>query len=595
GYERSLGMSERKSYKVMEERGVVLILSLLVMTVLSVLGLAFLATARTEDTIASNYRNHTAAFYAAEAGLESQVASLKSILGGGLPTTAQLTAIVPAALTDASYTFDAFQVSQVRPTPYNSTITNGPYVGLNALMTPFEITASVTGPRGSRAQLRQVINYVQIPLFQFAIYYGKGIDLDMSPSPPTVITGRIHANSDIYIAGALEVKLDGRISSTEKIYRYSKLDGPNPAPGDRGVNTLIKDASGTYQELNFDHEYDYDFNNSWSESDWNNAAMSTFGGTVQDGAMGVGEIIPPVPGAFYDPANPDKSSHQIIEAADASDTAEMKNAKMYYKADLIIVDEKAYNQAGSEVKLNKCDGPKGAKAVKKTKFYDPREMKDVEVTEIDIGLLNSCGLMPANGILYAHRTKGDSDKGKGVRLKNGAELPGTGLTVASEDPVYIQGDYNTQNKVPAAVMGDAIYALSNNWEKNDYDNKTEDKYSSSDRPAADTTINAALMLGYHDEAKSGEPNGEHENIVRLLEDWRDGGSWPNSNHTLTLNGSIVSLWHSQVATAGFDRPDGKRYRTPPNRPWSYDTLFDTQLPPGTPMGIIMTRGQWSQG
>ncbi len=415
----------------------------------------------------------------------------------------------------------------------------------------------------------------------------------MSPSPPTVITGRIHANSDIFIGGALEVKLDGRISSTEKIYRYSKLDGPNPNPSDRGVNTLIKDASGTYQELNFDHEYDYDFNNTWSPDDWKSAALSTFGGTVQDGAMGVEEIIPPIPPAVYDPNDPTVSTHQIIEKGSASDSEALKEAKLYYKADLIIEEEKAYNQAGTEIKLNKCKDDKGKKAVRKEKFYDAREKKDVEVTQIDIGALTACGVMPKNGILYASEKPGKPQKGQGVRLVNGAELPSQGLTVVSENPVYIQGDYNTKNKVPAAVMGDAIYALSNNWGPNNSDDSGKAKGSVSGRPASDTTINAALMLGYHAEAKPGEENGEHENIVRLLEDWRDGGKWPNSTHTLTLNGSIVSLWHSQLATAGFK--SGKTYRTPPNRPWSYDTLFDTQLPPGTPMGIIMTRGQWSQG
>ena len=62
-------MNARRIRHVTGQRGIVLILSLLVMTVLSILGLAFLATARTEDAIAVNYRNHTAAFYAAEAGL----------------------------------------------------------------------------------------------------------------------------------------------------------------------------------------------------------------------------------------------------------------------------------------------------------------------------------------------------------------------------------------------------------------------------------------------------------------------------------------------------------------------------------------------
>ena len=170
-------MKGLKIQRLTEQRGIVLILSLMVMTILSVMGLAFLATARTEDAIAVNYRNHTAAFYAAEAGLESQVSSLKSLLGGGLPSAADLAKITPAALSDPSYTFDSFQVRQVRPTPYNTTLTTGSYVGLNAQMTPFEVTASVTGPRGSRAQMSQTINYMQIPLFQFGAFYGRGVVL----------------------------------------------------------------------------------------------------------------------------------------------------------------------------------------------------------------------------------------------------------------------------------------------------------------------------------------------------------------------------------------------------------------------------------
>jgi len=59
-------MNGKTIHPMKEQRGVVLVVALLVLTVLSVLGLAFLMTARTEDTIAANYRNHTATFYAAE-------------------------------------------------------------------------------------------------------------------------------------------------------------------------------------------------------------------------------------------------------------------------------------------------------------------------------------------------------------------------------------------------------------------------------------------------------------------------------------------------------------------------------------------------
>ena len=97
---------------VKQERGAVLVISLLVMTVLLVQGLVFLAIANTEDTIASNFRNYTQAFYTAEAGLESGLVDLRDLLAANSnPLDAQLAVLAPPALTDTNYTFDAFQIA----------------------------------------------------------------------------------------------------------------------------------------------------------------------------------------------------------------------------------------------------------------------------------------------------------------------------------------------------------------------------------------------------------------------------------------------------------------------------------------------------
>ncbi len=146
--------------KIMEQRGVVLILSVLVMVALSVLGLAILMTAQTEDTIASNYRNHTQAFYTAEAGLEARLVDLWSLLTTtGTPTNGQLAILLSPALTDPSYSFNTFQVGRVRATQrygYQAVIDSGPYQGLNALTNDYQITAEVSGPRGPiRSLLRE--------------------------------------------------------------------------------------------------------------------------------------------------------------------------------------------------------------------------------------------------------------------------------------------------------------------------------------------------------------------------------------------------------------------------------------------------------
>jgi hypothetical protein len=555
---------------IREERGVVLVVAMLVMAALSVLALAFLSTARTEDTIAMNYRNHTAAFYAAEAGLEAGVANLKSLLRATpTPTGPQLTALVAPALTDPSYTFDAFQVARVRtalPYEYRTTLSGGAYNGLFAWTTDYVVTASVRGPRGSRAQLSQKVQHVGIPLFQFGIFHGKDIPLQMFPGPQMTFNGRIHANGNIHLGTTYGLQIDSYVTSTGNIYRHSIAD-----PSYRGKGVVeIKDASGNYQTLNFDHEYDYNFTNLWAETDWKNAALSTFGGRIQDGTMGVQEIIPPIPDAFYDPNDAPGSSHLMIEKGSAADPPDLQAAKMYYKAGLIIENQKAYDQVGNEVKLNTCKDANGKQAVRKETFYDADNAADMELTQIDVGALTACGLMPTNGIVYATAKEGSPNKGEGIRLVNGAELPSTGLTVVSENPVYIQGDYNTVNKVPAAVMGDAITALSNNWGPNDSDKKGKQSYLN--RVASDTTINAALAAGQ---------------TLRNLEDWR----YTAGKKTLTHNGSRVHLWNLKYALPNTCCPN----YAPPIRKWGYDTLFDTDQPPGAPMGIIITRGQWSEG
>ena len=581
-------MNEPMIRPLNEQRGVVLIISLLVMVILSVLGLAFLTTARTEDMIAANYRNQTVAFYAAEAGLESGVVDLRSLLRATrTPTDAQLAGIVPRPLNDPNlatqYSFDTFQVQRVRATPpfaYNTVISSGPFQGLFALTTDYRITTQVGGPRGAQARLRQRIQHLQIPLFQFGAFYGEGIDFETYAGPTFTFTGRVHANSNIYLSdsGSNGMFFNSYVTATGDFYRRRK----DQACCVRAGNPDVKDAGGSYQTLDFDREVKNISadGGTWQAADvnyWRTEALNRFGGKVQDSAMGVEKIIPPIPDALYDPKNPDKSSHLMIEKGAAGDSAALKEAKLYYQADLIIENTQGKDKNGNPVNLAPC----GA-ATTKT-FYDAREKKNMVVTEVDIGKLTACGKMPANGILYVSKDGTDG----GVRLVNGSKLPSQGLTVVSENPVYIQGDYNTVDKVPAAVLGDAITVLSNKWGKENYDKKGKEE--TSEREAGDTTVNAALAMGPHAEAKPGAGNGEFNNLIRFLEDWKDV--------KFNYNGSIVALWHSQQATAPWRccGDDGDNYYRPPIRNWAYDTLFNTNPPPGTPMGIVTMRGQWSEG
>jgi hypothetical protein len=110
----------------------------------------------------------------------------------------------------------------------------------------------------------------------------------------------------------------------------------------------------------------------------------------------------------------------------------------------------------------------------------------------------------------------------------------------------------------------------------------------SNRPATNTTVNAAFALGPDEESSVGQGNGQLENVIRFLEDW--------DNDTFTYSGSIIALWHSDQATGDWRccGDSGNNYYRPPNRVWGYDTLFNTAIPPGTPRGILTLKGRWSQ-
>src|SRR2546426_10391536 len=114
------------------------------------------------------------------------------------------------------------------------------------------------------------------------------------------------------------------------------------------------------------------------------SAMQTFGGQVQDSAMGVQQIVPPLPDLFGNPSNPDVVAHQLIEMPQGGDSAALTAAKMYTQAGLRIVNDgtstKAYDQTGNNVPL-----PPGA--VTQKSFYDARERKTMTAYNVDVNVL----------------------------------------------------------------------------------------------------------------------------------------------------------------------------------------------------------------
>jgi hypothetical protein len=205
-------------------------------------------------------------------------------------------------------------------------------------------------------------------------------------------------------------------------------------------------------------------------------------------------------------------------------------------------------------------------------MYDARQANGsstkIKLLNINMGLLAATGKFPSNGLLYAaNNGEGSGLNAAGVRLTNGSTLPSK-LTVVSEDPVYIKGDYNTVAKKGAAVIGDAVNLLSNAWDGS--------KTKGSLPAASATTYNVAMVAGNLNTTVGGY-NGGLENLPRFHEDW--------SGKTCSIAGSFVNTWYSAFATGAWNI--GGDFYNPPARLWTYDTAYNSvaNLPPFTPMAV----------
>src|SRR5213594_546426 len=317
------------------ERGAALVMTLLVLIILTAFGLTLVAVGMTEMAISSNWRDYSKDFYAAEAALESGVVALRNLLATTpTPTQPQLNTIATApTLSDTRMTFGAYTITPASPAPSRQTFATGPYNGLFGWGQGYAIQAQVNGQGGTRANLTQMLQYTRVPLFQFGIFYGKGVDLEIRPGPAMTFNGKIFSNSNIYVAAGSTLQITDSMKAAGNIYRSIRSEPAYPNMS----NPQIADAAGTLQTLNFDHTYQPGFGSTWSSAGaWASQAMQTFGGQVQDSAMGVQQIVPPLPDLFGNPTNPDAVAHQLIEMPRAGDSAALASAKMYSQAGLRI-------------------------------------------------------------------------------------------------------------------------------------------------------------------------------------------------------------------------------------------------------------------
>ena len=254
-------------------------------------------------------------------------------------------------------------------------------------------------------------------------------------------------------------------------------------------------------------------------------------------------------------------------------------------------------------------------------LQDAREGATLTITTLDLSKIQSAlttgGALAGTGANIIYITDTTANNGmaadgsanpsgaanRGIELVNGYQMPAGGLTVVSDNPVYVHGDFNTSlqksdpvpsnstsnnnpttpycpnyTPQPCAIMADAVTILSNAWSDANSSNGL------SSRIATNTTVNAAILSGNVTSGSGFTYSGGVENFPRFLEDWSKNTS------TFTYYGSMVQLFQSKQAI-GIWKTTGNYYNAP-KRQWYFDTRFYTSPPPGTFLVISYVKSRW---
>ncbi len=477
----------------------------------------------------------------------------------------------------------------------------------------FNYIASVQGISSSSLgtpatyRAKRLFQYVTVQLFQTMYFYEN--DFEIYRPATMIIGGLTHTNRS------------GMVSSHNS--NGTSLTFNSPVSHVSGMSTAEPYLSTTWSGYQSGANQAPAYNSSTTQTNrlepLGTEALTVLDPPPSSPLSPSGQLIGPDGNSDGNPNN--DSFHELIEppVTGQTDPASIATRRVYNKAGIVITINGATKtvttQNGTSLSAAQITSIQGA--ITTANLYDARELGTSRVNSVNVGtitpVLNAASGF--NGVLYIHdtTTTTSSVKKNAIRLQNGGTLPNNGLTVASQNAVYIQGDYNTgattlnaatavpsntlgnpsntdaptvagYTRKPAAVIGDAVMLLSNTW------TDASASLALASRIATDTTYNTAILggtvpSGYQPGGAAAQYGygGGANNYPRFLENW--------NGKYCTYYGSMVQLFTSTQYTGKWDT--GNIYN-PPNRCWNYDTNFDTNPPPGAIDAVFLSRGRLSR-
>lgn len=565
-------------------------------------------------------------------------------------------------------------VVQGSPTPL--TIPPGEdFENLSAEETPFTVRGEAVGGSGNPEAITELTFRSRlVPLFQFAVFFDK--DLEFTNTANLDLSGPVHTNGNLFLdAGSgATLQLRGQTTAAGTLYRGVKHEN-----GCTGGNVRINRSSDSGDT----HQLNCAGGGRRAVTPADLTATRGRLKKVEEVSLPGPEMFAPEPGALYW----DRADVRIVlKQSGSSWGVQFVNASRQpltltgsgcaaatATAQTLRDNREAQYWEAPNSGRDRNGAADATRATRRTLDLDLREL---------LTCIGSAGNAAVLGLTdgLANRTDGglvvyaSVDDGPGgiareganhyaVRLRNGALLRSSnaahprpaGLTVVSDQAVFLQGNYNAAADaaagwIPAAVMADTVNVLSENWDKATpcrarFGNSTfamnrallsnsagslsaqgQTWYAYSEsakaetipgtndaksqvplfcRPAAATTVKAAILANTttsggaagEGQLDVGPQSGGVHNMMRFHEDWgsNDGNqTYPHGAVVYTYSGSLVSLAQPRHAFGQFVLGEN-RYQ-PPRRDWAFEEAFrrSENLPPLTPRFVYLKQDNFTR-
>lgn len=306
------------------EKGIALIMTLLIMMLMSALLVGFTAVVTSDQRYRFIDRDRNQAFYGASAGVEKMTADLGNLfLKNVAPTQSQLTAMVDAVPTVPQIAFSASSTPDMLPsssladckspntvrtigtagysvkycaapdgspttTATPSPISTGPYEGLVAQQMPYQLDVTANTATGGEVHLVRLMEAVAIPVFQFGIF--SDVDLSFFAGPDFNFGGRVHTNGNLFLShgGGATLKLSDKVTAVKEIVREKLQNGESIDTDPAHTGTVsVATAPGSYRSLlRTEGSVKAGLGSDENEPTWHTTSLSTYNSWIRNGRTG---------------------------------------------------------------------------------------------------------------------------------------------------------------------------------------------------------------------------------------------------------------------------------------------------------------------